>query len=148
MKLVDLNILLYVLNKDAPRHREVRAWWEGALASDEPIGLSWIVLLGFLRLATSPRVFPNPISPEDAIARVDAWLSHPNVRLVVENERQWPTLKELVADAGTAGNLTTDAHLAALAISHGAVLVSCDADFGRFRTLRWQDPTANRRAGR
>lgn len=140
MKLVDLNVLLYAVNRDASRHKAVRTWWEAAVAGDEPVGLPWIVLLGFLRLATNARVFPRPLTHEQATERVDAWLVHSNIRVVSETKEHWRILKELLADSGTAGNLTTDAHLAALAISHGATLFSCDADFGRFRTLRWRNP--------
>ncbi|MFH1922834.1 MAG: type II toxin-antitoxin system VapC family toxin [Planctomycetota bacterium] len=141
MKLVDLNVLLYVVNRNAPQHEAVRSWWEGALSDDEPIGLSWIVLLGFLRLATSAHVFPEPLTPEQAMDRVEVWGTHPKTRLVGEREEHWRILRELIEETGTAGNLTTDAHLAALAISRGATLVSCDADFGRYRHLRWENPS-------
>jgi len=144
MRLVDLNVLLYAVNRDSPQHEAVRSWWEAALSGDEPVGLSWLVLLGFLRLATSAHVFPRPLTPDQAVERVEAWLAHPNVRVVHEREQHWPILRELLAQTGTAGNLTTDAHLAALAISHGATLVSCDADFGRFPHLRWQTPSTDR----
>ena len=140
MKLVDLNVLLYAVNRDSPRHETVRSWWEKTLTDDEPVGLSWVVMLGFLRLATNPHVFVKPLGPDQAIDRVETWLGHPNVRVVTETEEQWRILKELLTEEGTAGNLTTDAHLAALAISHGATLASCDADFGRFRPLRWENP--------
>jgi toxin-antitoxin system PIN domain toxin len=140
MKLVDLNILLYALNRDMPRHETVRSWWEATLSGDEPIGLAWMVLLGFLRLATNPHVFSSPLTSSQAIERVDAWLTHPNTRVVHETEEHWHILKSLLDQTGTAGNLTTDAHLAALAMSLGATLVSCDTDFGRFPHLRWENP--------
>jgi toxin-antitoxin system PIN domain toxin len=140
MKVIDLNVLLYAVNQDAPGHGRVRSWWEAALVGDEPVGLPWAVLLGFLRLATNAKVFAEPLALDDAIERVDAWLSHPNVRIVGETEEHWRVLKELLGQTGTAGNLTTDAHLAALAIAHGATLASCDADFARFRHLRWENP--------
>ena len=142
MKLVDLNVLLYAVNRKAPRHGTVRSWWEAALSDEEPVALAWIVLLGFLRLATNARVFPQPLTAEQAIARVEVWVSHPKTRLVTETSEHWRILQELLEETGTAGNLTTDAHLAALAISHGATLVSCDADFGRYRHLRWENPVS------
>ena len=37
-------------------------------------------------------------------------------------------------------HLVPDAHLAALAIEHGLVLCSADADFARFPGLRWHNP--------
>lgn len=142
MKIVDLNVLLYAVNLDSAHHRIVRRHWEGAVSGVEAIGLPWAVLLGFLRLATNPAVFPRPLGTDVALEKVDTWLSLPAVRVVTETDGHWEVLRGLLADSGTAGNLTTDAHLAALAISHGAVLVSCDNDFARFRGLRWENPLA------
>jgi hypothetical protein len=140
VKIVDLNVLLYAVNEDAFHHKPVLRWWERALSGDEPVGLAWIVLLGFLRLSTNPAVFRRPLDVEAAIDAVDAWLSLDSTRLVQEKEEHWDILRSLLTHAGAAGNLTTDAHLAALAVSHGAVLVSCDTDFGRFKELRWENP--------
>lgn len=142
MKLVDLNVLLYAINRDSAHHERVRRWWERALGGDEPIGLTWIVLLGFLRLATNPRVFPHPIPVNEAVARVELWLAHSNTVVVTETEQHWEVLRELLSESGTSGNLTTDAHLATLALTNRATLVSCDADFGRFSQLRWENPAA------
>lgn len=142
MKLVDPNVLLYAVNENAPHHRRARAWWEAVLSGDEPVGLAWVVVLGFLRLATNPYVFPRPLRSEVAVARVDAWLASGSVRVVREKDEHWEILRSLLGDTGTAANLTTDAHLAALAISHGAVLVSYDNDFSRFKSLRWESPGA------
>ena len=140
MKLVDLNVLLYVVNSDSHHHDVARRWWEDALAGEEPVGLAWIVLLGFLRISTRPQVFPDPLEPQQALERIDAWIQHPTIRVVQETDEHWRLLRELVEQAGTAGNLTTDAHLAAMAIGHGASLVSFDADFGRFSGVRWETP--------
>jgi len=142
VKLVDLNVLLYAVNEDAARHERVRAWWEKAVAGDEPVGLAWVVLLGFLRIATNPRVFPRPLDADTALEKVGSWLALDTVHLVSERDGHWRTLRSLLGEAGTAGNLTTDAHLAALAISFGAVLVSCDSDFARFDGLRWENPVS------
>lgn len=143
MKIVDLNILLYAVNSDSPRHDLARGWWESALNGEETMGLAWVVLLGFLRLCTNPRVFPRPLTPDVAAARIDTWLARDNVRIAREHDDHWDVLKRLVNGAGTAGNLTTDMHLAALAMSQDAVLVSCDTDFARFRGLRWENPLAS-----
>ena len=140
MRIVDLNVLLYAVNADAAQHQRAREWWEHAVNDEDTIGLAWVVLLGFLRLSTNPRVFPRPLAPGVAAAKLDAWLARDNVRVVREKDDHWETLKPLLGDAGTAGNLTTDAHLAALAISHDAVLVSTDREFARFKGLRWEDP--------
>jgi len=140
VKLVDLNVLLYAVNRDSAHHEVIRRWWEDAINGDEPVGLAWVVLLGFLRLSTHPRVFPSPLDAGQAADRVEAWLAHPNVKIVRETDEQWRLLKSQLDETGTAGNLTTDAHLASLAIAHGATLVSCDTDFGRFAKLRWENP--------
>lgn len=142
MKIVDLNVLLYAINRDAVHHAPVRDWWETALNDREPIGLAWVVVLGFLRLATNPRVFTNPLAMADALQCVDSWLDHPNIRIVAETDQQWVILRQLLVKTGAAGNLTTDAHLASLAIANGATLVSCDTDFARFSQLRWENPIA------
>lgn len=142
MKIVDLNILLYAVNSDASHHDRIVEWWEEALNGDEIIGLPWAVVVGFLRISTStnPHILPNPLSPEQAIDQIDAWLALDVVSLVTETGDQWPTLRGLLTDAGVAGNLATDAHLAALAATHGATLASCDGDFARFEQLRWENP--------
>jgi len=140
MKIIDLNILLYVINKDAVHHRTVLTWWETAINGDDPVGLPWVVVTGFLRLATNSRVFPRPLRPEDALRAVDRWLALDNTRLVTETEDHWDVLRSLILESGTAGNLTTDAHLAALAITRRSTLVSCDNDVSPFRGLRWETP--------
>jgi uncharacterized protein len=143
VRLADLNLLIYAVNRDAPQHERARQWLESRLGGDETLGLSWLVILGFLRLVTSPRVFDTPIPPDRAMAIVEEWIAHPNVELVVPGDRHWRILRGLLAESGTAGNLTTDVHLAALAIEHGAELESADADFGRFRGLRWSNPVSS-----
>ena len=142
MKLVDLNVLIYAINKDSAEHSRVQAWWENALNSEEPVGLAWIVVLGFLRITTNPRVFSNTLSSAEAIEQVEQWLAHPNTILVAETEQQWSVLKDLLRQTGTSGNRTTDAHLASLAIAYNSTLVSCDTDFARFSRLRWENPAA------
>lgn len=142
MILVDLNLLLYAINEDAPRHRSAKAWWEACLSGETPVGLAWLVVLGFLRVTTHPRVMPSPLSAREAVSVVDDWLQQPMVRLVEPSERHWEILTTLLDELGTAGNLTSDAHLAALAIEHGARLCSTDNDFSRFEHLRWENPLA------
>lgn len=139
MKIVDLNVLLYAVNADSAHHRPLLEWWNQAV-NQESLGLPWVVLLGFLRISTHPKIFPSPLAPEIALRTVDTWQSLDNIRVVREREQHWEILRSLLEEAGTAGNLTTDAHLAALAISHGAVLISCDNDFMRFKGLSWENP--------
>jgi toxin-antitoxin system PIN domain toxin len=140
MIVVDLNLLLYAVNEDAIQHARARTWWEHCLSEGQSVGLAWSVILGFLRLTTNPRIMPRPLSPEDAFAVIDGWLDQPSVRTIEPTERHWPLLKELLAPLGSAGNLTSDAHLAALTIEHGAQLFSTDNDFARFAGLRWRNP--------
>lgn len=141
MKVIDVNVLLYAVNQDGePPHAEVRRWWQAALNGDESIGLPWIVLSGFLRIATNPRVYPEPLTADQALGEVESWLSVEVATTVSEKPDHWPVFRSLLAGTGTAGNLVTDAHLAALAITHDATLVSCDNDFARFNGLRWEDP--------
>jgi toxin-antitoxin system PIN domain toxin len=117
---------------------------ENAMSDHEPIGLSWMVLTGFVRISTNPRIFPRPMTTEVALDKIEVWLRHPNTQLIQETNSHWKILRELLEQAGSAGNLTTDAHLAALTISHGAQIVSCDNDFARFTNLRRINPLQKR----
>lgn len=140
MKVVDLNILLYAVNRDSPRHQRAKAWLESTLSRDETVALPWVVVLGFLRVATSRQVLPNPITIDQAVSVVDGWLSQPPVVTLSPGDEHWSILGGLLSEVGSAGNLTTDAHLAALALEHGAELCSTDTDFARFARLRWVNP--------
>ena len=142
MKIVDLNVLLYVVNRDAEHHQAALGWWTRALEGDETVGLPWVVLLGFLRLATSPRVFPKPLTGEQVADKLDAWLKLPVVTVPRAKDNHWAVLRGLLSGSGTAGNLTTDAHIAALALTRDATVVSCDNDFARFTGLRFENPLA------
>ena len=132
MILVDANVLIYAIDADSPHHRSARRWLEEALSGTAPIGLAWIVILAFLRLITRSGVLRSPLPPERAMAFVDEWLAQPYVRAVSPGEGHWTILRKLLRDSGTAGNLTSDAHLAALALELGASVCSTDADFERF----------------
>ena len=140
MKIVDVNVLLYAVNGDSDQHAKVCPWWQRALRGDESIGLPWLVLSGFLRISTNPRVYPSPLTADQALDQVEGWLSADVATTISEKANHWPMLREVLRETGTAGNLTTDAHLATLAITHDATLVSCDSDFGRFSGLRWENP--------
>jgi uncharacterized protein len=138
----DVNLLVHAYNVESSRHAGARAWWEGLLNSTRPVGLPWVVLLGFVRLATNRRVLTHPLTPADACGRVRSWLGQPFVAITHPGERHAEILFGLLERLGTAGNLTTDAHLAALAIEHQAELHSTDADFARFPGLKWINPIA------
>ncbi len=140
MKSVDINLLIYAINKDTPHHPKAKKWLEDSLSSDEPFGFAWIVILGFLRIVTNGRIMPKPLPPEVAIDSVNDWLQQPPSLTIVPSHQHWSIFKELLMPLGTAANLTSDAHLAALAIEHGARLYSTDNDFSRFKSLRLTNP--------
>ena len=142
MKLVDANLLLYAVDEASPHHERARKWLEDALSGAEPAGFAWSVLLAVLRLSTQPRIFQHPLDVDEAFGLVDGWLAQPSASVVNPTTRHSDVLRTLLEPLGTAGNLTTDAHLAALAIEHGAELCSADADFARFSGLRWSNPLA------
>jgi toxin-antitoxin system PIN domain toxin len=140
VRLLDANILIYAADSRSVHHTVVRRTLSALLRGDGTVGIPHVVLLAFLRLATHPKVFSRPLSPEQAVERIDGLLGHPRVELVTPGERHWAVLRGLLTATGTSGNLTTDAHLAALALERGATLVSTDADFGRFPGLRVENP--------
>lgn len=140
MQIVDANVLLYAVNERSEQHDVAKAWLDQALSGRETVGFSWMVLLAFVRLTTHPAVFPDPLSIRDAAAIVRAWLAQPTAVVVEATARHVDVLEGLLSDLGTAGNLVNDAHLAALAIEHGADIVSFDVDFSRFEGIRWLTP--------
>jgi toxin-antitoxin system PIN domain toxin len=140
MTVPDINLLVHAYNTDSRVHAAARAWWETLLNGTRPVGLPWVTLLGFIRVATHQRVLARPLSASAACARVRAWLERPYVSILHPGDRHAEILFALLDRLGTAGNLTTDAHLAALCIEHQAELHSTDADFSRFPGLRWTNP--------
>lgn len=138
MRLPDTNVLIYTVNTPSPHHRVSCEWLERSLADARGVGMAWIVLIGFLRLTTHPRILPSPLPIGTALAVVDDWLSHPNVRIVDPGVRHAGILGRILLSLGTAGNLTNDAHLAALAIEHNAEVATFDRDFNRFEGARYQ----------
>jgi toxin-antitoxin system PIN domain toxin len=137
----DVNVLVYAYNKDAKQHKAAKDWWERTLNQPQTVGLPWVTILGFIRISTQRRIIEHPMYTRDATEHVRSWLTLPNVQLIAPGEGHAEILFRLIEEVGTAGDLTTDAHLAALAIEHHGQLVSTDADFARFRGLRWFNPT-------
>lgn len=140
MKVPDLNLLIYAVDRRAPSHTASLRWWNGLMSGNETVAFTWSVLLGFVRLTTNPSVVMEPLTADEALDYVDRWLSLPITTVIEPTVRHPSVLRDLLAGTGTAGNLVSDAHLAALAIEHGAELCSADRDFGRFPGLRWVNP--------
>jgi len=140
VRLPDVNVLLYAADRNSPHHERTAPYVESMLGGRETVALAWVVALGFIRLATKPQLMLSPLAVARALDVVDGWLARPNVVVVHPTDRHAAVLRELLVPLGTGGSLTTDAHLAALAIEHGAQLVSADRDFARFSGLRWHDP--------
>ena len=140
MILVDVNILIYAVNSDSPLHQRAKGWLESTLSGSDTVGLSWAVLLAFLRVTTRSGIFERPLSVDTAFDIVAAWLSQPSVVTIDPVAQHLRVVRDLLLPLGTGGNLTSDAHLAALAIAHGAELCSSDNDFARFPRLRWRNP--------
>ena len=136
----DVNLLLHAYNAGSIRHAAAKQWWEECLNGDESIGLAWGVVLGFVRISTNPRLNKAPLTIDNTSRIIRSWLSRPNVQLLHPGEPHEELLFRHLAELGTAGNLTTDAHLAALAVEYQAVLHTADTDFVRFSGLRWKNP--------
>ena len=140
MILVDANLLIYAVNSDAVQHQQARKWLEQILSGSTEVGLAWIVILAFIRITTRAGIMTRPLNRHDAIAYIDSWVEQPYVRLVTPSDKHWPIFRNLLKAAGTAGNLTSDAHLAALAIEHGAEIYSADYDFRRYAGITHINP--------
>jgi len=140
MLVLDVNVCIHAVNAQGAQHAAAKAYLEDALSGDQPVAFAWVVLLGFLRITTNSRIMPNPLTPEQGMNVIDSWLESPVAEILEPGREHWRILKELIEESGTAGNLTTDSHLAALAIENGAKLVSFDNDFKRFKHLKVINP--------
>ena len=140
MILVDANLLIYAVNLNAPHHERARRWLQDTLSGATAVGLPWTSLLAFVRITTRPGILANPMAVDEAIRFVDTWLDQPFVEPVLPGKGHWAILRRLLRDSGTAGNLTSDAHLAALAIERGATICSADYDFRRFPGVEHVNP--------
>jgi toxin-antitoxin system PIN domain toxin len=136
LRIPDANILLYASDTSSSHHSAARQWIERALSTTETVGFAIVVLLGFVRIATNPRVMTAPLAPSAAFDQVEEWLVQPPATILDPGRRHLAICRELLEASGTGGNLTTDAHLAALAIENGATLASFDGDFHRFTGLK------------
>jgi hypothetical protein len=140
MIVVDANLLLYAVDTSSVHHQASRRWLENTLSGNEAVGLPWATLLAFLRIGTNPRLRKDAFTIEEASAIVAGWLERPTVTLLNPDERHWQILRDLMVRGQVRGPLVTDAHLAALAIEHGAELATTDRGFARFAGLKFFNP--------
>ena len=144
MTVLDVNLLLYAYNADAPQQGAAARWLTELLDSGETIALSSVVAWAFLRICTNSRIWTNPKPAKEAFAIINEWLEHPNVVFLQPGPRHWELLQRLVTEHKATGPSVTDAVLAALAIENGASLASTDQDFSRFQGLRWTNPLSKK----
>lgn len=140
MILPDVNVLVYAHREDAVDHERYREWLEKAIGSDSAYGISDLVLSGFLRIVTHPRIFAEPSSIDEASAFCEQLRGRPNRVRVAPGPGHWPIFLRLCREAGAKGNLIPDAFFAAMAIEHGCEWITTDRDFSRFEGLRWAHP--------
>lgn len=140
MRLLDVNVLLYAFREDVPTHEAYRSWLEDVVSSDEPFGVSDLVLSGFLRIATHPKVFDPPSPLEDALAFAEALRSQPNCLPVAPSSRHWEIFARLCRETDARGNRIPDTFLAALAIDSGCEWITGARGFQRYTGLRWSSP--------
>lgn len=142
MILVDVNLLLYAADELSEFHIAARKWLETQLSNSEPVGFSWPVLNGFIRISTNVRLHPRVMPLNQAVERVQSWLDQPCVRILQPTEEHWKIFQQMLIAGRATANLVSDAHLAALAIEYNCILCSTDSDFARFRGLKWKNPIA------
>lgn len=140
MQLPDVNVLIHAHREDAPEHEQYAAWLPTLTASDEPVALSYVVLAGFLRIVTNPRIFDPATPMETALAFCQRLVEWPRASLIMPGSRHWDLVAGLCRSIK--GPRVTDAYIAALAIEHGCELITTDSDFARFTGLRWRHPLA------
>jgi uncharacterized protein len=140
MILIDVNVLVYAHRQDAPGHAHYLEWLEGVIESDHAYGYSELVLSGFLRVVTHPRVFNPPSDLASAFSFTQGIRDQPNAVPISPGPRHWSIFKRLCESANVKGNLIPDAYLAALAIESGSEWITTDRDFSRFPDLKWRHP--------
>jgi len=120
VRLPDVNVLVYAHRVDAPNHAAYLAWLQDMVNADEAYGVSELVLSGFVRVVTHPKVFKRPSSMRDALAFAGQLRDQANGVPVTPGPRHWEIFARLCVEGGVKGNLVPDAYLAALAIESGA----------------------------
>jgi hypothetical protein len=138
--LLDVNILVYSHRSDAPNHVRFREWLEATVNADAAYGVCDLVLSGFLRVVTHPRIFQQPSPLESALDFAIALRDRPNCVVVAPGARHWEIFTRLCRETEAKGNLIADAYLAALVIESGSEWITTDRDYARFAGLRWRHP--------
>lgn len=140
MLCADVNVLVYAYRKDLPEHSDYRRLLERLANDDQPLGLPYLALCGFVRVMTNRRIFTNPTSSHEAWDAVNALLAAPAAMELHAGERHWDLFRQLASDIDARGNDISDAYLAAYALENNATWLSADRGFARFRRLRWSHP--------
>jgi toxin-antitoxin system PIN domain toxin len=143
MIIPDVNLLVYAYNPASEYHDDARKWWENLLNSEEPVGLPWLVLMGFLRVSTLRGILKEPVAPSACLATIESWLGRPCVSIVNPGREHLTWLKRHLKNL-PGGHLAPDAHIAALASEFNATVHSNDTDFSRFPGLKWVNPLRKR----
>ena len=140
MRLVDTNVLVNAVNTGAPSHHTAKHWLDSALSGAAPVGFAWLALIGFVRISTRAAILERPLTSGQALDVVEAWLGARSAAILQPGSQHARHLRALLKTNGAAGNLTNDAHLAAIALEHKATVVTFDSDFARFKGVRWERP--------
>ncbi len=142
MILPDVTVLVLAHRADQHDHRRMLGWLESEVNSGRPFVLADVVVSGVLRIITNPKIYRHPTTLEKAIAFVDGLLAQPTCLPLAAGDRHWRILRGLLVDADARGNVVPDAHIAAIALEHGATVATRDRGFARFERLSWFDPLA------
>ena len=142
MILPDVNVLVLAHRRDHDEHDQVRSWLEDEVNSDSPFALADLAVSGFLRIVTNPRIYQRPSRLATAVEFIDGLVEQPICIAVSAGPNHWPIFRRVLVAADARGNLVPDAHLAAIAIEHGATIATRDRGFARFADVRWLDPVA------
>lgn len=140
MNAPDTNLLVYAYNRNDPYHAAAKTYWQDALNGTEPIGIPVLCLHGFIRISTGSYLGDHRLSIPEAVTFVNEWLKRPHIRILYPGPKHWPILEALATQSGAAGQVFTDAAIAAIAIEFGAVVHTYDNHFARFPGLRWHNP--------
>lgn len=141
--LPDVNVLVYAVDRSALHHANCHRWLSAVLNGQDLIFFTWHTIVGFVRITTNPRAMVRPLTLDEAFDYIEQWMAMPSSRILQPADSNLALFRKFAKEGGAGGNLTTDAHLAALAMGHGLELCTCDSDFKKFSGLRWLDPTTS-----